>query len=177
MEILKTTNRKPTFADFYNAYYKKVVHYINKKIGNPHDAEDLASEIFIYCFSRYDNYDPEKSSLSTWLYMIVNCRIKNHYRDSKTYVDLESLVGVLPDETTDMDACIYLQQLKQQLERAMERLSDRQRKIVTMRYFEERTNCEIAEELGMSQVNVRVQLSRALDILEKICVKILEGAR
>lgn len=177
MEILNTTNRKPNFADFYNAHYKKVVHYINKKIGNPHDAEDLASEIFMYCFSHYDDYDPEKSSLSTWLYMIVNCRIKNHYRDSRTYVDLETLVGVLPDETIDMDACIYLQQLKQQLERAMERLPERQRKIVTMRYFDEKTNGEIAAELGMSQVNVRVQLSRALDVLEKMCGNILEGVR
>lgn len=175
--MLKTTNRKPAFADFYNAHYKKVVYYINMKIGNPHDAEDLASEIFMYCFSHYDDYNPEKSSLSTWLYMIVNCRIKNHYRDARTYVDLETLVGVLPDETIDMDACIYLQQLKQQLEKAMERLPERQRKIVSMRYFEEKTNGEIAAELGMSQVNVRVQLSRALDVLEKMCGNMLEGVR
>lgn len=177
MEILKLTNRKPPFSDFYNGHYKQVVNYINKKIGNPHDAEDLASEIFMYCFSHYDSYDPAKSSLSTWLYMIVNCRIKNHYRDSRTYVDLESIVGVLPDETIDMDAPIYLQQLRHQMERALSRLPERQRRIVTMRYFEEKTNGDIAAELGMSQVNVRVQLSRALDALEKMCGDILEGVR
>lgn len=167
MQHLKIIKGKPSFQEFYSTYYQKVVFYINKKISNPFDAEDLASEIFLYCYSHYDDYDPQKSALSTWLYLIVNSRIKNHYRDAKTYVDLESLVGVLSDDTIDMDACIYLQQMKQQLEKAMNRLPDRQRQIVKMRYFEEKSNAEVAAALGMTQINVRVQLSRALDILEK----------
>ena len=167
MQHLKIIKGKPSFQEFYSEYYQKVVFYINKKISNPFDAEDLASEIFLYCYSHYDDYDPQKSALSTWLYLIVNSRIKNHYRDTKTYVDLESLVGVLSDDTIDMDACIYLQQMKQQLEKAMNRLPDRQRQIVKMRYFEEKSNAEVAAALGMTQINVRVQLSRALDILEK----------
>lgn len=167
MQHLKIIKGKPSFQEFYSTYYQKVVLYINKKISNPFDAEDLASEIFLYCYSHYDDYDPQKSALSTWLYLIVNSRIKNHYRDAKTYVDLESLVGVLSDDTIDMDACIYLQQMKQQLEKAMNRLPDRQRQIVKMRYFEEKSNAEVAAALGMTQINVRVQLSRALDILEK----------
>lgn len=167
MQHLKIIKGKPSFQEFYSEYYQKVVFYINKKISNPFDAEDLASEIFLYCYSHYDDYDPQKSALSTWLYLIVNSRIKNHYRDAKTYVDLESLVGVLSDDTIDMDACIYLQQMKQQLEKAMNRLPDRQRQIVKMRYFEEKSNAEVAAALGMTQINVRVQLSRALDILEK----------
>lgn len=167
MQHLKIIKGKPSFQEFYSEYYQKVVFYINKKISNPFDAEDLASEIFLYCYSHYDDYDPQKSALSTWLYLIVNSRIKNHYRDAKTYVDLESLVGALSDDTIDMDACIYLQQMKQQLEKAMNRLPDRQRQIVKMRYFEEKSNAEVAVALGMTQINVRVQLSRALDILEK----------
>lgn len=177
MEILEFVKPKPAFSDFYDANYKKVVGYINRKIGNPHDAEDMASDIFMYCYTHYDDYDPAKSSLSTWLYLIVNSRIKNHYRDAKTYVDLETIVGVLTDDSVDMDAAIYLQQLRNLLEKALEKLPERQRKIVTMRYFEEKTNSEIACELGLTQVNVRVQLSRALDTLEKLCSNLLEGVR
>lgn len=168
---------KPTFEEFYEANFQRVVQYIRRKLDNLHDAEDLASEIFLYCYSHYDNYDPEKSSLNTWLYLIVNSRIKNHYRDAKTYVDLESLSGVLPDDTVDMDACIYLQQLQDGLRQAMEKLPERQRKIVMLRYFEEKSSSEIADELGLTPVNVRVQLSRALDALEKLCGNLLEGAR
>lgn len=174
MELM---NPKPSFSEFYDSNYKKVVDYINRKIRNPHDAEDLASEIFMYCYTHYEDYDPSKSSLSTWLYLIVNSRLKNHYRDAKTCVEIETVVGVLPDETIDMDVCIYLQQLRKQLEKAMEKLPERQRKIVIMRYFEEKSNGEIADELGLTQVNVRVQLSRALKALEKLCSNLLEGVK
>lgn len=177
MEQIKTQNEIPSYADFYDTHYRRVVYYIKKKIGNPYDAEDLASEIFMYCYSHYDDYDPNKSSLSTWLYLIVNSRIKNHYRDTKAYVELESLVGVLSDDSVDLDACVYLQQIRQQLEAAIRKLPERQRRIVTMRYFEERTNNEIAAELGMTQVNVRVQLSRALNALERMCSNLLEGVK
>lgn len=177
MELLRIVKSKPPFSEFYEENYRKVVNYINKKIENIYDAEDLASEIFMYCYDHYNNYDPARSSLSTWLYLIVNSRIKNHYRDAKTYVDLETVVGVLPDETVDMDACVYLQQLRGLLEQALMKLPERQRKIVSMRYFEDKTNSEIAEALGMTQVNVRVQLSRALDTLENTCGHLFEGVR
>lgn len=177
MELKIIKREKLPFPEFYHLYYSQVVHYINKKINHLDDAEDLAGEVFTYCYSHYDSYDPEKSAMSTWLYLIVNSRIKNHYRDTKAFVDLESVVGVLPDETIDMDACIYLQQLRQQLEKALMKLPERQRTIVTMRYFEERSNSEIALKLGMTQINVRVQLSRALDTLEKNCGHLLEGAK
>ena len=170
-------NQKPPFEDFYADNFNKVVQYIYKKLGNMQDSEDLASDVFMYCYSHYDNYDPEKSSLNTWLYLIVNSRLKNRYRDAKTYVDLEELVGVIPDETVDMDAGIYLQQLRTSLENALKKLPERQRRIVTMRYFEDRSNAEIAEIMSMTPGNVRVQLSRALDALEAMCGDLLEGVR
>lgn len=177
MKTLFLQKEKMPFSDFYNANYQKVVYYIANKIGNHHDAEDLASEVFMYCYSHYEDYDPSKSSLTTWLYLVVNSRIKNHYRDAKTYVDLESLVNVLPDDTIDMDACIYLEQLRKLLEKALATLPERQRSIVVLRYFKGKSNVEIAAQLGMSQVNVRVQLSRALDTLEKKLGNTLKGDR
>ena len=177
MEIIYSKPEKIQFTDFYNIYHQKVVYYIERKIGNYHDAEDLASEVFAYCYSHFDSYDPAKSSTTTWLYLVVNSRIKNYYRDSKTYVDLEALIGVLPDEMIDMDACIYLQQMKEIIEKALLTLSERQRKIVTMRYFDEKSNAEIAEELGMSHINVRVQLSRALAVLKHRFDNMLKGEK
>lgn len=174
MELYAVPPTKPAFSDFYADNYQKTVLYISNKIRNYHQAEDLASEVFLYCYDHYDNYDPSKSALSTWLYLIVNSRIKNYYRDNKSYVDLETLLGVLPDDSADMDAAIYLQQLRKMLDATMAKLPERQRKIVYMRYFEEQSNVEIAQILGMSPGNVRVQLSRAIDTLERICGNLLD---
>lgn len=168
---------KQSFETFYEENYSKVVQYIWKKLGNKQDSEDLAGEVFLYCYSHYEEYDPEKSAITTWLYMIVNSRLKNHYRDTKTYVDLEDVVGVLQDDSVDLDACVYLEQVKARMAQALQKLPERQRRIVVMSYFEERSSSEIAQIMNMTPVNVRVQLSRALDKLETLCADLLEGVK
>ena len=55
------------------------------------------------------------------------------------------------------------------LGRGLDALPERQRRIVELRYFREWSNAEIARELGLTEGNVRVILSRALDKLEDVC--------
>jgi RNA polymerase sigma-70 factor (ECF subfamily) len=158
-------NPKPPYEVFYEDNYQRVVHYLRNKITNYEDAEDLASEVFVYCFSHYDSYDPEKSSLTTWLYLIVNSRLKNYYRDHVTFADFESVADTMQDQSLDMDEGIYLEQLHGALMRSIKTLPDRQQKIVMMPYFQNYSANEIATRLGISPGNVRVLLSRALDKL------------
>ncbi len=163
----------PPFDVFFQENYERVVGYTYKKIGNFQDAEDLASEVFLYCQTHYESYDPEKSSLTTWLYMVVNSRIKNHYRDAKTNVDLDSLSGILPDDSRDMDACIYLEQVRTVIRKALQKLPERQKKLIELRYFQGLSGNEIAQVMNMTPGNVRVQLSRALDAMEPLCKDLL----
>lgn len=163
------------FDSLFANYHDKVVTYLNSKISNYHDAQDLASEVFLYCYSHFAEYDPQKSSLSTWLYLIVNSRLKNYYRDQKVSSDIESIFDVLPDEDSDMDNCVYLEQLHHQVMDAILTLPERQKTIVLMSYFEEKSSQEIAAALGMSAVNVRVTLSRALKTLEMKYGRLFKG--
>lgn len=160
---------KPPFEQVFEAYYSKVLFYLIKKTGTREEAEDLCSEAFIYCLDHYDSYDPEKSALSTWIYLVVNSRLKNYYRDRKSHVDMDELSNVLPDEGEDMERAIYLEQMRAQLAKAIATLPERQQKIVIMSYFQQKSSNEIAAELGMTAGNVRVQLTRALDKLEVQC--------
>ena len=151
------------------------MQYINKKIGNFQDAEDIASDVFLYCFDHYDNYDPEKSSISTWLFMIVNSRIKNHYRDTKDSVDLDSVIGIITDDRVDMDECLYWEGVLNKVKDAIGKLDERKQTIVRLRFFEEKSNDEIAKIMGITPVNARVLLSRAISSLEKSCADLLKG--
>lgn len=160
---------KPDYEDFYSDNYSRVLYYVKNKINSAEDAEDLVSEVFMYCYSHYDDYDPEKSSIKTWLYLIVNSRIKNFYRDHNvTYVDYEVVSETMQDQSIDLDEGVYLEQLHGALMKAIKSLPERQQKIVMMRYFENCSSEEIAARLGTSPGNVRVLLSRALDKLSKL---------
>lgn len=157
------------FSTFYEQNYQSVLSYINRKIGNFHDAEDLAGEAFLYCYHHYSAYDPQKSSLSTWLYLVVNSRIKNYYRGKHIFQDISEMENQLFDEVNIVDHSLYLEQVRATLATALEALPERQRRIVIMRYFRDMSCKEIAEKLGLTSGNVRVQLSRALDKMEIKC--------
>ena len=161
-------NQKPSYEDFYSDNYDRVVYYVRNKIGNNEDAEDLTSEVFLYCYSHYDDYDPEKSSIKTWLYLIVNSRIKNYYRDHVTFADFETVSETMQDHSIDLDEGIYLEQLHGALMKAIATLPERQQTIVKMRYFQNCSGEEIAKRLGITPGNVRVLLSRALNKLSTL---------
>ena len=157
----------PTFESFYEENYSKVLFYLVKKMPNRDDAEDLAGEVFLYCYSHYDDFDPTKSSIPTWLFLIVNSRLKNYYRDRREHVDIGEMENYLFEEADEMDKAVYLEQLREKIAACLDKLPERQREIIVLRYFKELDYSAIADRLGMTTGNVRVVLSRALDKLEK----------
>lgn len=165
----RSSLEKPTFEQVYTQYYPRILSYVRSKLDDPQDAEDLCSDAFFYCFDQYEQYDPEKSAISTWLYLIVNSRIKNYYRDHKAHVDIDDYMNIIPDEGDDMDQSIYLEQLRGVLAKAIAALPEKQKKVVILRYFKQQSSSEIAAQLGLTPGNVRVLLTRALDKLERHC--------
>lgn len=163
----KSRGEKPPFEAVYEEYYQPLLRYLSKKTGSLQDAEDLTSETFLYCYRTYDSYDPEKSAVSTWLYLAANSRLKNHYRDRREHVEISELENLLPAEETDMERAAYLDQLRAFLAKKLETLPERQQQVIAMRYFQEKEYDEIADALGTTAGNVRVILSRALDRLKK----------
>ena len=165
MVISFPETQKPSYERFYGEYYDRVLRYVRGKISGYEDAEDLTAEVFLYCYQHYDSYDPQKSAITTWLYLIVNSRIKNYYRDHVPTADFEDVAETLQDLGIDLERGVYLEQLHDTLMKSIGRLPERQRKIVMMRYFENLSGEEIAQKLGITPGNVRVLLSRALDRL------------
>ena len=169
-DVRNTDRQKIPFEDFYNRYSGEVFGYLLKKTGSADSAEDLTSEIFLYCFEHYESYDPEKSALSTWLYLVVNSRLKNHYRDRKETVDWSELEEVLFSDVPDMERAVFLDEMRVTLAACIrESLSEVQQKVILMRFFGNRDFADIALELGTSAGNVRVIQTRALAKLCKSC--------
>ena len=163
----KRDAEKPSFELVYQEYYQPLLRYLMKKTGNLQDAEDLTAEAFLYCYQNYDQYDPARSAVSTWLYLAANSRLKNYYRDRKDHVELSELEERLFTEETDMERAAYLEELRHVLNDKLDRLPERQQKAVVLRFFYQKSFDEIAAALDTTPGNVRVILSRAMDRLEK----------
>ncbi len=165
MSEISVKEKKP-FEFYYEKYYTQVYLYIYKKILNVHDAEDLAQDSFVSAYTKFDGFDPARASFQTWIFFIVGNKLKNYYRDRKINIDIDD-----PEQYTEpsqegfedeMVEAEYLTQMRDYLAQALESLNDTQRQIVIAAYFNNKTSRETAAEMGMTDGNVRVQLSRAL---------------
>lgn len=172
---MESFDRDKAFEKLYSEYYLRVFRYAWKKVRNSDDAADLAQTAFCYCYQHFEEYDERRASFGTWVFLVLNSRIKNYYRDRKSSVHLDEVIDILPDET-DFDHAIELEEMRDRLLDALNACTPVQAEIVLSRYFQKQNTRDISLRMGLSEVNVRTQLSRALkkmkDYLEQ-----QEGAR
>ncbi|MCI5605251.1 MAG: sigma-70 family RNA polymerase sigma factor [Clostridia bacterium] len=160
------------FGAFYKEYYNQVYWYIYKKINHTEDAQDLAGDVFCSCYKNFNNYNSQKSSITTWLYVIVNNRLKNYYRDRRINVPLDEQIDeqYLAVED-DMTQAVLIEYYRDMLADAIATLSEKYQLIVILKFFGEKHSDEIAKIMNMSSVNVRVTLSRALKKINEYLIK------
>ncbi len=164
---MKTDN--PTFNSFYSQHYHLVYGYVRKHVGNDQDAEDLTADIFLACYKALDSYDPARASVRTWLFVIVNNRLKNFYRDKKPRVNNENVAeedwGV--QGPSIMMRSMALQDSRRQIAEALKSLPEQHRQIVVDKFFNELSTAQIAEKMQLSEGNVRVILHRSLKEMKR----------
>lgn len=166
--ISEQNQRALAFEPLYQQYYSPSIKYTMKKIQNMQDTEDIVCNAFLYCYEHFAEFDPAKSCFSTWLYLVINSRIKNYYRDKKPVIELENVREAELDTMCSVEDAIELSLKRSQIAKALERLSEIQRRVVIMKYFQHCSSRQIAEKTGLSEVNVRVTLSRAISQLRKL---------
>lgn len=160
---MEISEKKDAFEKYYNRFYSQIYKYILKRISNIQDAEDLTIEVFFSVWEKFDSFDEKKASFQTWLYVIVNNKLKNYYRDRKEFEELDELIANDENQDNEIVEANQLQYLREHLYVALAGLSEVQRQIVIYKYFNELNASEIAYLIGFSPGNVRVQLKRALD--------------
>ena len=167
--IIANAKRQSGFEEFYSRFYWQVYSYLCKHSMRAEDAKDLTHDIFMYCWNKWDSYDSTRSSLGTWLFMIVKCRFTNYIRSRRENVDIDALSEILPDENaSDMDRAVSLEMLRENLALALGQISEQARKIIILRYFNNASWEKVAMELGISSGNARVILSRTLKKLAEV---------
>ncbi len=159
------------FEEYYKKYYSQVYGYIFKRTLNVHVAEDLAMDVFTICYQKRETFDEKKASFGTWVYVITNNKLKNYYRDKKQDVEIDENTIKIAQQDDDILQAYHMSELRKNIYLALNELNETQKKIVVLRYFKDKSSTEIGEIMGMSSVNVRVQLSRCMPKLEKIFEK------
>lgn len=160
------------FEELVAAYQHRLVGIMQHLIGNAAEAEDLAQEVFLRIYRARKKYRP-RSKFSTWLFTIANHLALNALRNRrrKPLVPLAGQdsgpLGPRPAEQLVHDrgaapsGQIRQQELVAVIQRALEKLNERQRMAVVLNKFEDMNYQEIAEVMGLTVQAVKSLLSRA----------------
>lgn len=152
-------DEKRTFEYYFTTYYQQAYGYICKRITDRFVAEDLTMDAFLACFQRFDDFDPNKATFQTWLYVVINNKLKNYYRDQKQLEQIDEGIEEPNSFEDDIIEAEELSRMRELVAEALETLSDSQKSIVILKYFKNMQAKDIGVKMGMSPGNVRVQLT------------------
>ncbi len=162
-------NKEEYFKEIYEEYYTKIYDYIYYRVNNKETAEDLTSDVFFSVYKNLHTYDNSKSFIATWLYAIAANRLKNYYKSRKPNTNnIDAMIENNQELQLGNFDGIQQKETEIVLECLMEKLPERNKRIVWMKYYRSMTSREIAEVMHVSPGNVRIILKRSLALLKKM---------
>ena len=157
------------FAVLYERCFEVVYAYISRRVGDRSEAEDLTAEVFRKALASLPRFKWTGAPFTAWLFRIaanlIADRSKRRAREGGTTSEASGL-------SDDPKPAKQIQQLeleecerRARLFRLVERLAEDQRRVIVMRFAEEKSIRDIANELGRSEGAIKQLQFRALENL------------
>lgn len=156
-------------------YRERVYAMVYHMSSNREDAADLTQDAFIKAFQHINRFQGQ-SSFFTWLYRIAVNSALTHLRRNKlrSFFSLEKVhedpgvASVIDNLTDKRDVAreVYVSELQERLNEAMQKLSISHRTVVTLFEIDGLSHEEIAEIMDCSVGTVRSRLHYAKQLLQ-----------
>ncbi len=167
---------RAALAELYDRHAGQMLGVAYRILGNRRDAEDLLHDVFIEAWHKAGSYDERRGSVRGWLLV----RMRSRAIDRVRALAVAQQYGVArareepgrdagddaPDRAVD----------RSRARRALQALSEEQRTVVELAYFEGQTRAEIAARCEIPVGTVKSRLSAAVINLRKSLARD-EGAR
>ncbi len=154
---------KDAFATLFARYAPKVKSYLIRLGAAAIVAEDLAQDVMVSVWRRAASYDVAKAKPSTWVFVIARNAWIDRLRREKVELAYRS-ENPPPEHSEDEapDDAAARKDDEGRIAEAMASLSEEQRQVVRLSFFEDRPHSEIAERLALPLGTVKSRLRLAL---------------
>lgn len=177
------TGDRTAFDALVRRHLVLVYRTIARSVSDPRDAEELAQEVFVRAWRSIARFDIARS-FRAWILHIARNATIDHLRHVQRVPRTTSIEEVVDVEDVAAPVHARLATLLDRLVRAddghvitvaLERLSDHDRLILTLRYSQELTFREIAATLDAPLDTVKSRHRRALLTLRRLLVELPDG--
>ena len=157
---------KEAFTIIYNKYHKYLYVLAERYLKNSEMAEDIVQQVFVKLWETLKNIDIQVN-LKNYLYTMTKNHILNTIRDNKELISLsyENAQIELKDETADFLKMLEESQLISLLHEGIDLLPPQKRDICYKKINENKSNQEIADELGITVNTVKSHYQESIKML------------
>ena len=161
------------FTFLLDHYWNEVYGFMLKRTENETDAEDITIETFSKAFDKISTYNSE-FQFNTWLIAIA----KNVHIDllrkkkSNLFVEIteeqDRQAQNIADTTPSAEDELITEQNLSRLLQFIKELKPHYQEVIQLRYFQEMTYQEMAEQIDEPLNNIKIKLLRAKKLLAEI---------
>ncbi|HEX9442215.1 MAG TPA: sigma-70 family RNA polymerase sigma factor [Roseiflexaceae bacterium] len=158
------------FGEIYAKYAGLILRYLYVRVRDQEGAQDLTQEVFVRVIKGIGGFEyrGEKSFLG-WLYTIANNVLIGQARRKRAIsTPLDESIEVIDPRGQEEVLSIYD---RVSLQQAISQLTQDQQQVLTLKFFADMTNNEIATAIGRTEGAVKALQHRALQSLQQILAR------
>ncbi len=145
------------FADLYERYRPELHAFVYRRVGDPHRAEDITSQVFLRALRGLPTY--RSGSFRGWLYQIARNTIADSYRRQRPTTSEDALLDHRDPQPGPLEL-VEIREARERLHAIVDQLTSTQRDVIRLR-LRGYTGQEIADQLGMGLGAVKSAQFRA----------------
>ncbi|BFO66798.1 MULTISPECIES: RNA polymerase sigma factor [Chryseobacterium] len=152
-----------------NIFWVDVFSFVMKKVRDENDADEITVNVFSKVLSKLDMFDPH-FQFKTWILTIAQNTVIDFWRKKNRDNEdaVENLDEVKNQYAKSPEELLISEEEQKKIIKTIESLDANYQDIIKLRFFEEKSIKEIAEELGISVANTKVRVMRAKKVLAEL---------
>ena len=168
-ELVKRLQRRESgaMAELYDRYGRLVYALILRVVRDGGIAEDLVQETFLRVWNRVQGFDAARGALGPWLLAVARNRAIDYLRSAggrmQNALELEETER--PAVFVDFERQLVNSDRVRRVKVALQKLSENQRSVIELAYFEGLSQTEMAERMGQPLGTVKTWVRAALKSL------------
>jgi len=167
--LIEAAQKDPArFAELYELNFERVYAYVVKRVRDRAETEDLTAEVFHQALANLKRFEWRGIPFAAWLFRIAANLISDRWQRAGREVSDESQLDSAQANPTEIEDV----ERRATLYRLVDTLPDEQRRVVVLRFVEQKSIKEVAREVRKTEGAVKQLQFRALTNLRAR----LEGA-
>ncbi|WP_343660749.1 sigma-70 family RNA polymerase sigma factor [Chryseobacterium sp.] len=152
-----------------NIFWVDVFSFVMKKVRDENDTDEITVNVFSKVLSKLDMFDPH-FQFKTWILTIAQNTVIDFWRKKNRDNEdaVENLDEVKNQYAKSPEELLISEEEQKKIIKTIESLDANYQDIIKLRFFEEKSIKEIAEELGISVANTKVRVMRAKKVLAEL---------